>query len=68
MKKHVFPLLLIALTIIAWCIAWPYLPEEVPSHINVSGEVDRWTYVEDGHDDFGCFNYVIYICFSNLFT
>ena len=40
MRKHVFPLLLIALTIIAWCVAWPNLPEEVPSHWNVSGEVD----------------------------
>ena len=40
MKKHVFPIVLIALTIIAWCVAWPYLPEEIPSHINVSGEVD----------------------------
>ncbi|WP_242235865.1 SdpI family protein [Bacillus cereus group sp. BfR-BA-01316] len=40
MRKHVFPLLLIALTIIVWCIAWPYLPEEVPSHWNVAGEVD----------------------------
>ncbi|MGN5649163.1 SdpI family protein [Bacillus sp. Brlt_9] len=42
MRKHVFPLLLIALTIIAWYIAWPHLPGEVPSHINVSGEVDGY--------------------------
>ncbi|RKF45648.1 hypothetical protein BCY92_13970 [Bacillus wiedmannii] len=42
MKKHIFPLLLIALTIIAWCIAWPHLPGEVPSHINVSGKVDGY--------------------------
>lgn len=40
MRKHLFPLLLIALTIIAWCIAWPYLPGEVPSHWNINGEVD----------------------------
>ncbi|MDD1370428.1 DUF1648 domain-containing protein, partial [Bacillus sp. MHSD17] len=40
MRKHIFPLLLIALTIIAWCAAWPYLPGEVPSHWNVAGEVD----------------------------
>ncbi|PFW56160.1 hypothetical protein COL13_16905 [Bacillus cereus] len=42
MRKHIFPLLLIALTIIAWCAAWPHLPGEVPSHINVSGEVDGY--------------------------
>lgn len=42
MSKHVFPIVLIALTIIAWCVAWPYLPEEVPSHIDVSGEVDGY--------------------------
>ncbi|MEY8348897.1 SdpI family protein [Bacillus cereus] len=40
MKKHVFPVVLITLTVIAWCVAWPYLPEEVPSHWNAAGEVD----------------------------
>ncbi|MCU5379526.1 SdpI family protein [Bacillus cereus] len=40
MKKHLFPLLLIALTILAWCIAWPHLPGEVPSHWNLAGEVN----------------------------
>ncbi|MCP1165957.1 MULTISPECIES: SdpI family protein [Bacillus] len=40
MRKHIFPLLLIALTILAWCAAWPHLPEEVPSHWNLAGEVD----------------------------
>ncbi|PEJ65042.1 SdpI family protein [Bacillus wiedmannii] len=42
MRKHIFPLLLITLMIIAWCAAWPHLPGEVPSHINVSGEVDGY--------------------------
>ncbi|HDR7716037.1 SdpI family protein [Bacillus albus] len=42
MKKHIFPLLLIALTIIAWCAAWPYLPEQIPRHYNAAGMVDGY--------------------------
>ncbi|MFM1651669.1 SdpI family protein [Brevibacillus sp. B_LB10_24] len=43
MKKHVFPLLLIAITILIWVIALPNLPAKLPIHWNFSGEVDRYS-------------------------
>ncbi|WP_026074522.1 SdpI family protein [Brevibacillus massiliensis] len=42
MKKHVFPLLLIGITILIWVIALPKLPAELPVHWNFNGEVDRY--------------------------
>lgn len=40
MKKHVLPLTMIGLLILAWIIAFPKLPEQVPIHWNVSGEAN----------------------------
>lgn len=42
MKNHVLPLTLIGLTVIAWIIAYPNLPEQMPVHWNASGEVDDY--------------------------
>ncbi|WP_079505718.1 SdpI family protein [Mesobacillus jeotgali] len=40
MKKHVLPLTMIGLLVLAWVIAFPKLPEQVPIHWNVNGEAD----------------------------
>jgi uncharacterized membrane protein len=40
MKKHVLPLTMIGLLIIAWIIAYPKLPDQVPIHWNINGEAD----------------------------
>lgn len=40
MKKHVLPLTLIGLLVIAWIIAFPKLPDQVPIHWNINGEAD----------------------------
>lgn len=42
MRKHLFGIILIALTLLAWMLSWPYLPESVPSHWNAAGEVDGY--------------------------
>lgn len=42
MRKHLFAITLIALTLLSWIIAWSYLPEDVPMHWNAAGEVDGY--------------------------
>lgn len=43
MKKHIFPITIIALTIIAWAIAFPKLPAELPTHWGFNGEVNGYS-------------------------
>lgn len=40
MKKHVLPLTMIGLVLLAWVIAYPKLPEQVPIHWNFNGEAN----------------------------
>lgn len=40
MKKHVFPLGITLLTLIAWLIALPHLPATMPIHWGANGEAD----------------------------
>ena len=40
MKKHVFPLSIILLTLVAWLIALPHLPAVMPIHWGANGEAD----------------------------
>ncbi|MDM5190500.1 SdpI family protein [Bacillus sp. DX4.1] len=42
MKKYLFPWIFIIAVAIGWYIAWPYLPEQIPRHYNISGEVDGY--------------------------
>jgi uncharacterized membrane protein len=41
MRRVLHPLLIL-LALVATAIAWPRLPQEMPLHWNVAGEVDRW--------------------------
>ena len=43
MKKHVFPIIMIGLTILAWVIAFPKLPQEVPIHWSLTGEANGFS-------------------------
>ncbi|WP_427126698.1 SdpI family protein [Priestia megaterium] len=40
MKKHVFPLSITLLTLVAWLIALPHLPAVMPIHWGANGEAD----------------------------
>ncbi|NEW00998.1 SdpI family protein [Bacillus megaterium] len=40
MKKHVFPLSITLLTLVAWLIALPHLPPTMPIHWGANGEAD----------------------------
>lgn len=40
MKKHLYPLVLIAITILVWVVYLPELPKELPIHWSLSGEVN----------------------------
>ncbi len=40
MKKHVLPLTMIGLLILAWILAFPKLPEQMPIHWDVNGEAN----------------------------
>ncbi|MGI1799570.1 SdpI family protein [Priestia sp. TRN 1309] len=40
MKKHVFPLGITLLTLVAWLIALPHLPATMPIHWGANGEAD----------------------------
>ncbi|PGA14186.1 hypothetical protein COL65_22055 [Priestia aryabhattai] len=40
MKKHVFPLGITLLTLVAWLIALPHLPPTMPIHWGANGEAD----------------------------
>ncbi|PGK31155.1 SdpI family protein [Priestia megaterium] len=40
MKKHVFPLSITVLTLVAWLIALPHLPATMPIHWGANGEAD----------------------------
>ncbi|MED3852455.1 SdpI family protein [Priestia megaterium] len=40
MKKHVFPLSVTLLTLVAWLIALPHLPATMPIHWGANGEAD----------------------------
>ncbi|MEI4803229.1 SdpI family protein [Bacillus sp. FJAT-51639] len=42
MRKHIVPWLLIFTIAIGWYIAWPYLPEQIPRHYNIEGEIDGY--------------------------
>lgn len=41
MKKHIFPLCLIVLSLAAWLIVWGKLPSSLPIHWGWNGEVDK---------------------------
>lgn len=41
MKKHLFPLCLIAISLVSWLLLWDKLPGSLPSHWEVNGEVDK---------------------------
>ncbi|GAB1800805.1 SdpI family protein [Priestia megaterium] len=43
MKKHVFPLSITLLTLVAWLIALPHLPATMPIHWGANGEADGFT-------------------------
>jgi uncharacterized membrane protein len=43
MKKHIFPLILIGATILVWLVAFPNLPEQVPTHWNFNGEINGYS-------------------------
>jgi uncharacterized membrane protein len=43
MKKHIFPLLLICASIVVWLVAFPDLPEMLPTHWNFNGEVNGYS-------------------------
>jgi uncharacterized membrane protein len=40
MKKHLYPLVLIVITILAWAVFLPDLPKELPIHWSLSGAVN----------------------------
>lgn len=42
MKKYKWSFLLIALSVLTSIIAFPYLPDQVPMHWNINGEVDQY--------------------------
>ncbi|MEI4832096.1 SdpI family protein [Bacillus sp. FJAT-53711] len=42
MRKHIVPWLLILTIAMGWYIAWPHLPEQIPRHYNIEGEVDGY--------------------------
>ncbi|GIN12720.1 immunity protein SdpI [Shouchella clausii] len=42
MKKHLFPLLAITISLLVWLFAYKHLPAEMPVHWGVNGEVDRY--------------------------
>ncbi|NMD68792.1 DUF1648 domain-containing protein [Bacillus sp. DNRA2] len=43
MKKHILPITIILLTVIAWAIAFPKLPAELPTHWGFNGEVNGYS-------------------------
>lgn len=43
MKKHIFPITIILLTVILWAIAYPKLPAELPTHWGFNGEVNGYS-------------------------
>jgi uncharacterized membrane protein len=43
MKKHILPLILIGATILVWLVAFPNLPEQLPTHWNFNGEADGYS-------------------------
>ncbi|MGJ7922706.1 SdpI family protein [Neobacillus sp. LXY-4] len=43
MKKHVFPIAMIILTVIVWSIAYPKLPAELPTHWGFNGEANGYS-------------------------
>ncbi|GGH78638.1 putative membrane protein [Pullulanibacillus pueri] len=43
MRKYLFPMILILLSVIAWLVAWPYLPSEIATHWNAKGEVNGYS-------------------------
>ncbi|BCD25737.1 immunity protein SdpI [Bacillus cereus] len=42
MKKHLFAILLIVITCLAWAFAWPYLPDTIATHWS-GGKVDGYS-------------------------
>lgn len=42
-KKEIFPIILILAIFAVGIYFWPLLPERVPSHWNIYGEVDDWS-------------------------
>lgn len=42
MKKHLFPIVSIIISIAVWLFAYKHLPAEMPVHWGVNGEVDRY--------------------------
>jgi uncharacterized membrane protein len=43
MKKHIFPISIIGLTILMWAIAYPRLPAEIATHWGFNGEVNGYS-------------------------
>lgn len=42
MRKHLFAIILILITCVAWTIAWPHLPDTIATHWN-GGKVDGYS-------------------------
>ena len=42
MKKHLFAILLIVITCLAWAFAWPHLPDTIATHWS-GGKVDGYS-------------------------
>lgn len=43
MKKHLFPLILIVLSMIAWIIAFPHLPSQIATHWDLKGNANGYS-------------------------
>ncbi|PGZ99138.1 hypothetical protein COE51_09910 [Bacillus pseudomycoides] len=43
MKKHIFAIILISITILAWIISWPHLPNTIATHWSSSGTVNGYS-------------------------
>lgn len=43
MKKHIFPILMISLTILIWVLAYSKLPAVLPTHWGFNGEVNGYS-------------------------
>ena len=42
-KKEIFPIILILAIFAVWLYFWPQLPERVPTHWGINGEVNGWS-------------------------
>lgn len=43
MKKHLFAIILILITCVAWAVSWPHLPDTIATHWSSGGKVDGYS-------------------------